>query len=555
MCGKKPRTPGVARKGMMVFMKAAIYARKSKVTEKGDSIENQVKLCREYLSHLAVDEIYIYKDEGFSGKNTHRPEFLKMLEDAKNKKFSMLICYKLDRISRNVADFSALASDLENLSISFISVNEQFDTSSAMGRAMMYIASVFSQLERETISSRVKDNMYSLAESGKWLGGTTPTGYKAERIKLKDPSGVNRTFCILVPIPEEVAIINLIYEKYLEFKSINKVEKYLLKADIKTKKNKNWSSNSIGSVLTNPVYVKADKKVVEHLKTRGLKINGKVDSLHGILTYKKRKGKSGSRRVKDTCQWIASVSFHEGIISSSKWLQVQEILASNKAKAPALGSSSEALLTGIINCSHCGSPMRVTYGKKYGDNQKKYYYVCTLKNKWGKTNCNSKNINGLDLDKIIIENLKELTLDKTTIIEELNNYKNQVENSNENMVLKKLNTSLLENNKAIDNLLNNLSLTSDEETVKMILSKVNELKLKNKALQGKIYQLQVEDIEKEIDLDKVHAINLELSSVPNTLTHLSPLEKRRLIQSVVHKIYANGTTGDVLIKLKGVETM
>lgn len=535
-------------------MKAAIYARKSKVTEKGDSIENQIKLCREYLSHLAVEEVFVYKDEGFSGKNTHRPEFLKMLEDAKNKKFNMLICYKLDRISRNVADFSALASDLENLGISFISVNEQFDTSSAMGRAMMYIASVFSQLERETISSRVKDNMYSLAESGKWLGGTPPTGYKGERLKLKDASGINRTFCILVPLPEEVAIINLIYEKYLEFKSINKVEKYLFKSDIKTKKNKNWSSNSIGSVLTNPVYVKADNKVVEHLKTRGLKVRGKPDNLHGILTYKKRKGKIGSKRVKDPAQWIASVSFHEGIISSSKWIQVQEILASNKSKAPALGSSSEALLTGIINCSHCGSPMRVAYGRKYGDNQKKYYYVCTLKNKWGKTNCNNKNINGLDLDKIIIETLKELTLDKTTIIEELNNYKNHVENSNENMVLKKLNISLTENNQAIDNLLNNLGLTSDEETVKMILSKVNELKLKNKALQGKIHQLQVENMEKEIDLNKDHAINQELSSVPNTLPHMSPLEKRRLIQSVVHKIYANGTTGEILIKLKGVET-
>lgn len=537
-------------------MKAAIYARKSKLTEKGDSIENQIKLCKDYLGHMNIEEIYIYKDEGFSGKNTDRPEFLKMLQDAKNEKFNILVCYKLDRISRNVADFSALAKDLEALGISFISVNEQFDTSSAMGRAMMYIASVFSQLERETISSRVRDNMYALAETGKWLGGTPPTGYRTERFKFKDMNSNEKSFCILVPIPEEVALIELIYDKYLELKSINKVEKYLLCNNIKTKNNKNWSTASISTVLTATVYVKADIKVVEYLKALGLKVNGKPDNNHGILTYKKRKGKSGANRIKNTQSWIASISFHEGIISSSKWLQVQQLINTNKSKAPALGSSGDALLSGIVRCSCCNSPLRVSYGKNYAKTgRKKHYYVCTLKHKLGKASCDNKNINGTDLDEIILKMLKELPLNKTILIQELKKFKDELEKSNENIFLKKLKTSLDQNNQRIDNLLNSLSLNQDTETAKILLNKVTELKLKKKSIENKIAQIQKENNTEKNSLASSPSKDTFklLSNLSHGLSLLTTLEKKKLLSSVVDKIYVNGTSGEIHVKLKGVE--
>jgi len=104
-------------------MKAAIYSRKSKFTGKGESVENQIQLCKEhgmkYLG-LSEDDFTIYEDEGFSGGNTNRPQFQRLIKDAKARKFDILICYRLDRISRNVSDFS--------------------------------------QLERETIAERIKDN-------------------------------------------------------------------------------------------------------------------------------------------------------------------------------------------------------------------------------------------------------------------------------------------------------------------------------------------------------------------------------------------------------------
>lgn len=89
------------------------------------------------------------------------------------------MCYRLDRVSRSVGDFADLIRRLEGWGVAFLCIREKFDTSTPMGKAMMYIASVFAQLERETIAQRVRDNMCLLARTGRWLGGTTPTGFRA----------------------------------------------------------------------------------------------------------------------------------------------------------------------------------------------------------------------------------------------------------------------------------------------------------------------------------------------------------------------------------------
>ena len=125
----------------------AIYSRKSRFTGKGESIGNQVDLCLSYIaatfgSSYAQNAV-IFEDEGFSGGNLQRPDFQKMMKAAHQRQFKAIVVYRLDRISRNIGDFSHLIEELGKLHIDFISIREQFDTSSPMGRAMMYIASVF----------------------------------------------------------------------------------------------------------------------------------------------------------------------------------------------------------------------------------------------------------------------------------------------------------------------------------------------------------------------------------------------------------------------------
>ena len=151
-----------------------IYSRKSKFTGKGESIENQIELCRQYIAmHFGEDaseNVLVYEDEGFSGGNLARPQFKKMMKDSQKIAFAAIVVYRFDRISRNIGDFAKLIEDLGDRHIDFISIREQFDTSSPMGRAMMYIASVFSQLERETIAERIRDNMHELSKTGRWTG-------------------------------------------------------------------------------------------------------------------------------------------------------------------------------------------------------------------------------------------------------------------------------------------------------------------------------------------------------------------------------------------------
>ena len=167
---------------MKTKIRIAIYSRKSKYSDKGDSVGNQIEIAMKYIEeHYPSSEydveIVVYEDDGFSGGSIDRPKFKEFLAEENRKPFNILICYRLDRISRNVAHFSSLMNHITELGTSFVSIKEQFDTKTPMGRAMMYIASVFAQLEREVIAERIRDNMIELAKTGRWLGGPSPTGY------------------------------------------------------------------------------------------------------------------------------------------------------------------------------------------------------------------------------------------------------------------------------------------------------------------------------------------------------------------------------------------
>lgn len=532
---------------------AAIYARKSKFTEKGDSITNQINLCEQYLENLNITTFEIFKDEGFSGKNTDRPEFLMMLEKARQKQFNVLICYKLDRISRSVADFSNLINELEKLNISFISVNESFQTSSAMGKAMMYICSVFAQLERETISVRIRDNMYALAQNGNWLGGEEPTGFANKRIKYLDSNGNQKSLCILEPIEKEIELVKLIFCKYLELKSLSKVEKYMLSNNIKTKNGNDWSINSLRTLLANPVYVRTDEDVINYLKSKGANIFGIPDSLHGILIYSKRNGKAG--KYKDLKDWIFAIAAHEGVINSKDWLKVQKQININRTKAPALGSNKVALLSGLIRCAKCGSYMRVAYGKQYADKGiKRFYYSCSLKNK-SKDRCTSRNVNGVDLDAIIIDKLKEMSVDKGTLISEFQKYKAELENSTENIEFKNITQSIKQNKSMLQNLLNNVSMTTEKEMVEFLFKRINELKEETKLLEKKLEELEEETESQAHTIQNCDAFMKLIKNFTNVADIATIEEKRKLVSSIIEKVYVNGDTGIVRIKFWGVDNI
>lgn len=531
-------------------MKAAIYSRKSVFTGKGESVENQINMCREYGErNLGIKEYIVYEDEGFSGGNTNRPKFQELLKDVKKKKFDVLICYRLDRISRNVADFSSTLELLQENNISFVSIKEQFDTSTPMGKAMVYIASVFAQLERETIAERVRDNMLELAKSGRWLGGQTPLGFKSEKIVYMDQEYKERTMYKLSPIDTELKLVKLIYEKYFEFKSLRKVNQYLLENNFKTKLGADWNVRSVSDLLQNPTYVKADENVFEYLRNKGITCVGTPDSKHGILTYNKKKGQ---KHYRDTEEWIAAISKHLGIISADKWLEVQGTLKENKAKAPNLGKTHNALLTGLLRCSKCGSPMTVLHGSTDKDGNRRFYYGCSMKIDSKGTRCNNSNIRTEEIEEIVINKLKQVTKDNGLIYRELKSAKEQISSSTEHSdELEILNTTLKSNEAAIESLVKQLSQNPNSTAAKYIIAEIENKENEIKELRLKVESLkenatQANQISIDIDL-----IIDSLKNFYNTIDDADIEKKRYLISTLINKLTWDSSTGNVDIQLWG----
>ena len=186
----------------------AIYARQSLDKKDSLSIETQIELCK----LESTGDVKVYIDRGFSGKNTNRPQFTKMMEDIERGLEDKVIVYKLDRLSRSLLAFAAMIDTFKRHDVAFLSTREKFDTGTPIGNAMLSILMVFAQLERETIAERIRDNMHELAKTGRWLGGTTPTGYTSEAVKTVTVDGKSNRSCKLKLIPEEAAIVRTNYD-------------------------------------------------------------------------------------------------------------------------------------------------------------------------------------------------------------------------------------------------------------------------------------------------------------------------------------------------------
>lgn len=531
-------------------MIAAIYSRKSVFTGKGESIENQVQMCKEYCEkNLGIKDFIIYEDEGFSGGNINRPKFQELLQDVKNKKFDVLICYRLDRISRNVADFSTTLELLQSHSVAFVSIKEQFDTTTPMGKAMIYIASVFAQLERETIAERVRDNMLQLAKTGRWLGGQTPLGYESEQITYFDEELKERSMYKLTGVKEELETVKIVYKKFLETKSLNRTFKWLYSNGIKTKKGGEWNAQKVKDILSNPIYVQSSNEVLAYLRSKNISTAGEANG-NGIISYNKTKNLSTTR---DMSEWICAVSKHKGIIESDDWIEAQQILESKKKGPARIGISQTALLTRVLKCGKCGSLMFVKHGHKSVKTGEKYhYYVCSKKDKSNGKLCDCKNVRLDLLEKIVIDNLKELN--KETILKDLLKSKKELSNINKDSALNNIKEKVNDVEQSIKNLLKQLAKNRDKAYSKFIEADLEELNNELESLQAEYNNLSIQkdDINK-----KEYNIDLMIESLRyfnKNIDTLKDIDNRRvLMESVVDSIIWNGDTEELEINLWGVK--
>ena len=490
----------------------------------------------------------VYEDEGFSGKNTNRPKFKELINDIKSKKVDVLICYRLDRISRNVSDFSSTLELLQKYNVTFISLKEQFDTSTPMGRAMIYIASVFAQLERETIAERVKDNMLQLAKMGKWSGGQLPIGFNSQRFTYTNEEMKEKSFVKLVPINEELEIVKFIYDNYLLKGSILNVVRELNEKGLKSKNGADFELSVVKRILKNTLYVKSDNMVHEYLKNKGLNVYGEPNG-NGYLTYNKSN--------KDKNEWIVAVSAHKGIIDSEKWLQVQRAFDKNKSSYTSNRSgtgSNDTLFSGLLKCKKCGSPMVIKYNTKNKQGKNYIYYTCSSKVKSNKKKCDCPSLRADIIDSKLLDNIK--FYNKDTLIDVYNKKIKELTKSSNKDILKSVEDDVKKKENQAHNLIMQLSNTTNKDVSKMIMKEIDNLNSEIVSLKEKISS--IENTDKYIN-NTITNINDLIYYFKNFNKYIDSMDdinaKRLLLRSIVKEIIFDSVNKNFNIKFFCLDDM
>ena len=339
-------------------MAIAIYARQSIDKKDSLSIETQIQDCKNLIEREDKNaNIVIFKDRGYSGKNTDRPELQKLLDEIERENIEKVVVYKLDRISRNIVDFYNLYDFMQKHKCAFFSVKDNFDTASPMGRLLMGILINFAQMERENIQVRVQDSYYMRAESdGRYLGGRTPYGFKL----AKDKNGIST-----LKADKDMEIVKLIYQKYAydSNSSLHKIVRYLHEEKGIVK-----SARAIKIILSNPIYVKADERLYNYYKALGVEFLNDKEDWNGINACQVLNKTDQSQRksvMKDKDEWKVFITNWKGEIDSRTFLMCQERLSENVALSrdnTPKGKFGE--LSGLVKCKKCGRAIKVK--GKYG---------------------------------------------------------------------------------------------------------------------------------------------------------------------------------------------
>lgn len=230
-------------------VRCAIYTRKS--TEEGleqdfNSLDAQREACEAYVKSQQHEGWILnekhYDDGGFSGGSLDRPAVQELFKDIEAGEVDIVVVYKVDRLTRSLMDFAKIVELFDKQNASFVSITQHFNTTTSMGRLTLNILLSFAQFEREVTGERIRDKFAASKKKGMWMGGCVPIGYKLANRKLE-----------IDPVHSKT--VKLIFEKYLEFKSIAKVKEYLKEHNLKTVSGRDFFKGHLYSLIQNKTYL------------------------------------------------------------------------------------------------------------------------------------------------------------------------------------------------------------------------------------------------------------------------------------------------------------
>lgn len=368
-----------------VLRRCAIYTRKS--TEHGlelefNSLHAQREACEAYIKSQTHEGWKTlprqYDDPAYSGGNMDRPALQQLLKDIDAGLVDVVVVYKIDRLTRSLADFAKLVELFDKKSISFVAVTQQFNTTTSMGRLTLNVLLSFAQFERELSSERVRDKVAASRKKGKWMGGSVPLGYVSKDKKLIVDQAGSKT-------------VRMIFDRYLTLRSFQKLIDEL-----------------------------NQKGVVTATRESKGKITGGVTFTYGPLAYllKNRTylGETGHKG-----SWFPGE--HQAIVDRDAFEQVQELLKANSIERTGRRQQNPALLTGLVFDDR-GNRMSPSFTVKHGVRYPYYVSSALLKGRKS-THGSVARISGTDLESPVLKALRdriggfedETTVTPQTIIE------------------------------------------------------------------------------------------------------------------------------------------
>ena len=340
----------------MNCIRCAIYTRKS--SEEGleqsfNSLDAQREACEAYVAsqkHEGWQMIAAhYDDGGFSGGNMERPALKQLMAEIQAGKVNVLVVYKVDRLTRSLADFAKLVEQFDKMNVSFVSVTQQFNTTTSMGRLTLNVLLSFAQFEREVTGERIRDKIAASKKKGMWMGGNVPLGYDARDRKLQ----INET---------EAATVRTIYSEFLRLGSVHSLQNWLHEYNIKSRLGNHFFRGALYMMLRNPHYI-------------------------GLIKHKKE----------------TYPGEHAAIIDRALWDKVQALLDDNiQGKRRKVRATKESLFTGILYDAQ-GTLYTPTHACKNGRRYRYYTSQAVIK-KTEKTNVPAR-IPAHDLETTVVDHI------------------------------------------------------------------------------------------------------------------------------------------------------
>jgi site-specific DNA recombinase len=353
--------------------RCAIYTRKSSengLEQSFNSLHAQREACEAYIKSQAHEGWKLrpthYDDGGLSGGTMDRPALNKLLSDIANGLIDVVVVYKVDRLSRSLADFARLVELFEQHDVSFVSVTQHFNTSSSMGRLTLNVLLSFAQFEREVTGERIRDKIAASKKKGMWMGGRLPLGYDA----------VDRQ---LVVNQVEAETVRHIYQRYLALGCVRRLkgeldrDGYVSKFQNNGDGGKSFSRGALYNLLRNPIYI-------------------------GKVSHKKK----------------VYPGQHEAIVDERLWNDVQEQLKNNRSKARSRSAAkAPSLLAGLLFDSN-GNPMSPTHATK-GKKRYRYYISQAVLKFENHKAADVLRVPATNIESVVIDQLKSTLRDAPVI--------------------------------------------------------------------------------------------------------------------------------------------